>query len=135
MLLNFNNGRAQALPDSVKLRILQTLEYDGFVIPPDSKNWIKIWNAIDTVKDFQIAEAIPLIESRIWSSGDNLMRDHILSTLFDMKDPGLVNLSKAIIDTAENILVGAPRKNEYYFAYPKSSRHTAIYYLFKLGDY
>lgn len=134
IFLSYGFGIAQTLSDAKKQQILQDLQFEGFAKLTDGDKWVKVFHALDAVEKFSIVEAIPVIESRIWSC-DGMLENRMMAVLYNLHSPNLHSIAKAIIDTADSILAGSPRKNEYYFLDPQERSFKAMNILFKLGDF
>jgi hypothetical protein len=135
LLIMLNVGMAQAVPDSLKQQVLRDLQNIGFVLPEEGYPWARVMDAVENATVYKIVEAIPLIESRLWLCGDGIMYDMILSSLEKLQADNFKEVLKAVADTAEKILAGAPRIHESYFASPLDCIQKANQYLFKLNDF
>jgi formylmethanofuran dehydrogenase subunit C len=127
------NGICQTISEADKQQVLQNLQFEGFIKGGDSL-WLRVFDALRKVEKYKIVEATAIIKSEIWSC-DGPMVYVMMKTLYYLHDPDVLTIIKAIIDTAESILAGSPRKNQWYFENPKATRHDAILQLFDLGDF
>lgn len=133
-LLFFNKGICQTISDGEKQQILRDLQHEGFSYFPYEEEKGNIFKTLESVVTYKITEAIPIVESLIWNS-DEMKIWHLLNTLYQMNDPQLPAIAKAVIDTAESVQKYKNRKHEKYFRHPNYLIKEGSNFLFKCGDF
>ncbi|AFN75613.1 hypothetical protein MROS_2383 [Melioribacter roseus P3M-2] len=113
-----NLVHSQTLPEEAKEKLLSRINEDTY----DS--------VIDSIREFNVVEAIPLLERYIFLQNDDFKRKCFLELLYELNSPNIIAIAKSYLDSAR---IGRVRTTK--FSDNLSGSMAAFKILFKINDF